>query len=94
MRSKAGVNYLKYYGGKTVNSDMTRDQLNEDNAEDIYDGQSLKGSALVAQMLSMDKVFLQAYVLVISVFSSAIICSIVGFKNIQNSLSKTPYMKC
>jgi predicted unusual protein kinase regulating ubiquinone biosynthesis (AarF/ABC1/UbiB family) len=34
--------------------------LNEDNAEDIYDGlKSLKGSALkVAQMLSMDKNFL------------------------------------
>jgi len=44
---------------------LTRDKLNEDNAEDIYDGlKSLKGSALkVAQMLSMDKNFLpQAYV--------------------------------
>jgi predicted unusual protein kinase regulating ubiquinone biosynthesis (AarF/ABC1/UbiB family) len=38
---------------------LTRDKLNEDNAEDIYDGlKSLKGSALkVAQMLSMDKNF-------------------------------------
>jgi hypothetical protein len=29
---------------KIVNSDLTRDKLNEDNAEDIYDGlKSLKG---------------------------------------------------
>jgi hypothetical protein len=52
-----GVNYLKYYG-KIVNSDLTRDKLNEDNAEDIYDGlKSLKGTLKVAQMLSMDKSF-------------------------------------
>jgi predicted unusual protein kinase regulating ubiquinone biosynthesis (AarF/ABC1/UbiB family) len=42
-----------------VNSELTRDKLDVDNAEDIYDGlSSLKGSALkVAQMLSMDKSF-------------------------------------
>jgi predicted unusual protein kinase regulating ubiquinone biosynthesis (AarF/ABC1/UbiB family) len=63
--AKIGVNYIKYYGGKMVNSELTRDKLDVDNAEDIYDGlSSLKGSALkVAQMLSMDKSFLpQAYV--------------------------------
>ncbi len=55
--AKVGVNYLKYYGEKMVNSDLTRDKLNEDNAEDIYDGlKSLKGSALkVAQMLRWTK---------------------------------------
>jgi hypothetical protein len=39
--------------------ELTRDKLDVDNAEDIYDGlSSLKGSALkVAQMLSMDKAF-------------------------------------
>jgi predicted unusual protein kinase regulating ubiquinone biosynthesis (AarF/ABC1/UbiB family) len=43
-----------------VNSELTRDKLDVDNAEDIYEGlSSLKGSALkVAQMLSMDKSFL------------------------------------
>jgi predicted unusual protein kinase regulating ubiquinone biosynthesis (AarF/ABC1/UbiB family) len=53
------VNYLRYYSGKIVDSGLTRDKLDEDNAEDIYDGlKTLKGSALkVAQMLSMDKVF-------------------------------------
>ncbi len=54
---KIGGNYLKYYGKKAFNSELTRDELDEDNASDIYDGlKSLKGSALkVAQMLSMEK---------------------------------------
>ncbi len=62
---KIGGNYVKYYGKKLVNSELTKDQLNEDNAEDIYDGlKELKGSALkVAQMLSMEKNMLpKAYV--------------------------------
>lgn len=62
---KVGANYAAYYGQKLVNSSLTKDKLNESNAEDIYDGlKSLKGSALkVAQMLSMDKsVMPQAYV--------------------------------
>lgn len=62
---KIGGNYLKYYSKKAVNPDMNKDQLNEDNAADIYDGlKSLKGSALkVAQMLSMDKSLMpKAYV--------------------------------
>ncbi|MAT89046.1 MAG: ABC transporter [Flavobacteriaceae bacterium] len=54
---KVGGNYLKYYGEKLVNPEVTKDRLNESNAADIYDGlKSLKGSALkVAQMLSMEK---------------------------------------
>jgi predicted unusual protein kinase regulating ubiquinone biosynthesis (AarF/ABC1/UbiB family) len=62
---KIGGNYLKYYGEKLVNPEVSRDKLNEDNAEDIYDGlKKLKGSALkVAQMLSMEKSLLpSAYV--------------------------------
>lgn len=62
---KVGGNYLKYYGKKAVNPALSKDQLNEDNAADIYDGlKSLKGSALkVAQMLSMEKSLLpKAYV--------------------------------
>lgn len=55
--AKVGGNYLKHYGKKLINPDHTRDQLDQANAEDIYDSLSeLKGSALkVAQMLSMDK---------------------------------------
>lgn len=64
--AKVGVNYLKYYGDKiTKTEDVARATLNENNAEDIYDGlKQLKGSALkVAQMLSMEKSIMpQAYV--------------------------------
>ena len=62
---KVGGNYLKYYGKKALNPELTRDELDNSNAEDIYDGlKSLKGSALkVAQMLSMEKSLLPgAYV--------------------------------
>lgn len=64
--AKVGVNYIKYYGNKIVKDEkQAREQLNENNAEDIYDGlKKLKGSALkVAQMLSMEKSILpRAYV--------------------------------
>ena len=62
---KVGGNYLKYYGEKVVNPNLTKDKLHENNAADIYDGlKELKGSALkVAQMLSMEKNLLpQSYV--------------------------------
>lgn len=62
---KIGGNYLKYYGEKITSPETARDNLNNNNAEDIYDSlKSLKGSALkLAQMLSMEKNFLpQAYV--------------------------------
>ncbi|MDA9316505.1 AarF/ABC1/UbiB kinase family protein [Polaribacter sp.] len=61
--AKVGVNYLKYYGDKLVNNEVdAKARLNENNAEDIYDGlKQLKGSALkVAQMLSMEKSILPA----------------------------------
>ena len=64
--AKVGVNYLKYYGDKLVNTEEeAKERLNKSNATDIYDGlKQLKGSALkVAQMLSMEKSILpQAYV--------------------------------
>ena len=62
---KVGGNYVKYYSKKLANPSLSKDELNEDNATDIYDGlKSLKGSALkVAQMLSMEKNLLpNAYV--------------------------------
>lgn len=60
-----GGNYIKHYSKKLFNPSLSRDELNEDNASDIYNSLSeLKGSALkVAQMLSMDKNILpRAYV--------------------------------
>lgn len=62
---KVGGNYVAYYGEKIINPSLTKEKLNENNAEDIYDGlKNLKGSALkVAQMLSMDKnIMPKAYV--------------------------------
>ena len=52
-----GGNYIKHYSKKLFNPALGRDELNEDNATDIYKSLSeLKGSALkIAQMLSMDK---------------------------------------
>ncbi|MEX8548480.1 MAG: ABC1 kinase family protein [Mucilaginibacter sp.] len=54
---KIGGNYVKHYSKKLFNPNLNNDELNEDNAADIYESLSeLKGSALkVAQMLSMDK---------------------------------------
>lgn len=56
--AKIGVNYLKYYGDKIVNSEeKARERLDENNASDIYDSlKTMKGSALkMAQMMSMEK---------------------------------------
>lgn len=55
--AKVGGNYIKYYVKKALNPDLNKDELNTENAEDIYNTLSkLKGSALkVAQMLSMDR---------------------------------------
>ncbi|RKT00207.1 AarF/ABC1/UbiB kinase family protein [Flavobacterium sp. 123] len=94
--AKVGVNYLKYYGEKMVNPETTRDKLNEDNAEDIYDGlKSLKGSALkVAQMLSMDKSFLpQAYVekFSLSQFSVPPLSAPLVLKTFKANFGKSPY---
>lgn len=55
--AKVGRNYVKHYSKKVVNPELSRDELDAQNADDIMDSLSeLKGSALkVAQMLSMDK---------------------------------------
>lgn len=94
--AKVGVNYIKYYSEKLVNSELTRDKLNENNAEDIYDGlKSLKGSALkVAQMLSMDKNFLpQAYVekFSLSQFSVPPLSAPLVLKTFKNNFGQSPY---
>ncbi|MBM3401919.1 MAG: AarF/ABC1/UbiB kinase family protein [Bacteroidetes bacterium] len=62
---KVSGNYIKHYSKKLFNPSLNRDELNLENAADIYESLSeLKGSALkVAQMLSMDKNILpKAYV--------------------------------
>ena len=62
---KIGGNYIKYIGDKITNPEQAKENFDQNNAADIYDGlKSLKGSALkVAQMLSMEKNLLpSAYV--------------------------------
>ncbi|MBW3466502.1 ABC1 kinase family protein [Arthrospiribacter ruber] len=55
--AKVGGNYVKHYAKKVVNPNLSKEELHNSNAEDIYNSLSqLKGSALkVAQMMSMDK---------------------------------------
>lgn len=55
--AKVGGNYVKHLGKKMLDKNTSREELDQANAEDIYDSLSeLKGSALkVAQMLAMDK---------------------------------------
>ncbi|MCE2787545.1 MAG: hypothetical protein LW692_06190 [Sphingobacteriales bacterium] len=52
-----GGNYVKHYSRKLVNPELSKDELHEENATDVYNALSeLKGSALkVAQMLSMER---------------------------------------
>ncbi len=95
--AKVGVNYIKYYGDKMVNSETdAKDRLNQNNAEDIYDGlKNLKGSALkVAQMLSMDKSILpQAYVdkFSLSQFSVPPLSPPLVIKSFKKYFGKDPY---
>lgn len=94
--AKVGVNYLKYYGNKITSSEgQARAKLNEDNAEDIYDGlKKLKGSALkVAQMLSMEKSIMpQAYVekFSLSQFSVPPLSSALVLKTFKKYFGKSP----
>lgn len=94
--AKVGVNYLKYYGNKLTSSEnIARAKLNEDNAEDIYDGlKKLKGSALkVAQMLSMEKSIMpQAYVekFSLSQFSVPPLSPALVLRTFKKYFGKTP----
>ncbi|SEB44062.1 ABC1 family protein [Tenacibaculum sp. MAR_2009_124] len=93
---KVGVNYAKYYGEKIVKSEEeAKENLNEANATDIYDGlKTLKGSALkVAQMLSMEKNILpRAYVekFSLSQFSVPPLSSPLVVKTFRKYFKKAP----
>lgn len=94
--AKVGINYIKYYGDKLISSEVeAKQRLNQNNAEDIYDGlKKLKGSALkVAQMLSMEKSILpQAYVEKFSLaqFSVPPLSAPLVIKTFKNYFGKTP----
>ncbi len=94
--AKVGVNYLKYYGEKMVSSEENaRENLNKNNAEDIYDSlKDMKGSPLkVAQMLSMEKSILpRAYVEKFSLaqFSVPPLSEALVLKTFKKSFGKFP----
>lgn len=54
---KIGGNYVKHYAKKAFGGDASQEELDQENAKELYDSLSeLKGSALkAAQMLSMDQ---------------------------------------
>jgi predicted unusual protein kinase regulating ubiquinone biosynthesis (AarF/ABC1/UbiB family) len=93
--AKIGGNYMKYYARKTLNGELSRDSLHEDNARDIYSSLSqLKGSALkAAQMMSMDKNILpKAYSqqFAMSQYSAPPLSYPLVVKTFQNTFGKTP----
>ncbi len=55
--AKVGVNYAKAYGKAAIKGKLDKEELDTENAKDIYNSLSeLKGSALkMAQLLSMDQ---------------------------------------
>ncbi len=60
--AKVGINYLKHYGKRSVGGTSTQEDLDQQNAEDVYETFSkLKGGPLkMAQMLSIDQSLLPA----------------------------------
>jgi len=92
---KIGTNYLKHYAKKAFDPSISRDELHEDNARDIYKSLSeLKGSALkVAQMMSMDKNMLpKAYSDRFSMaqYSAPPLSGPLVVKTFQKNLGKSP----
>ncbi|NJL11729.1 MAG: AarF/ABC1/UbiB kinase family protein [Microscillaceae bacterium] len=92
---KVGGNYIKHYAKKAFNKDLSRDELHEDNARDIYNALSnLKGSALkVAQMMSMDKSMLpKAYAdrFAMSQYSAPPLSGPLVVKTFQKYFGKSP----
>lgn len=93
--AQIGGNYLRHYGRKLTDKETSREQLHQDNAEDIYNSLSeLKGSALkVAQMLAMDKNLLPtAYQdkFAMSQYSAPPLSYPLVVKTFQQSFGKSP----
>ncbi|GAB3278537.1 AarF/UbiB family protein [Larkinella harenae] len=92
---KVGGNYLKHYGKKLLDPELTKEELHQDNATDIYKALSeLKGSALkMAQMLSMDRNILpRAYVdqFTMSQYSAPPLSGPLVVKLFRTYFNKTP----
>lgn len=93
--AKVGGNYLKYYTKKLLSTEDGKEELHQNNAEDIYNSLTeLKGSALkVAQMLSLDKGILpQAYTqkFALSQYSAKPLSGPLVVKTFQKYFGKKP----
>ncbi|MGL4631668.1 MAG: ABC1 kinase family protein [Leadbetterella sp.] len=92
---KVGANYIKYYSKRLFDDSLTKEELHQDNANDIYNSLStLKGSALkMAQMMSMDRNMLpKAYTDKFSMaqYSAPPMSGPLVIKTFQTSLGKSP----
>lgn len=92
---KVGGNYVKHYAKKMVDSSLTKENLHQENAKDVYQALSnLKGSALkMAQMMSMDKNLLpKAYTdkFSMSQYSAPPLSAPLVMKTFLSSLGKSP----
>jgi predicted unusual protein kinase regulating ubiquinone biosynthesis (AarF/ABC1/UbiB family) len=93
--AKVGGNYVKYFAKKAVGNEHAREDLDADNAEDIYNSLSeLKGSALkMAQVMSMDKNMLPSAMqekFSLSQYSAPPLSFPLVVKTFRQSFSKTP----
>ncbi len=93
--AKVGGNYLKHYGKKLIDPEVSREELHRENAEDVYKALSrLKGSALkMAQMMSMDKNLLpRAYTekFAMSQYSAPPLSAPLVQKTFRSSFGKSP----
>ncbi|MCC5944551.1 MAG: AarF/ABC1/UbiB kinase family protein [Bernardetiaceae bacterium] len=91
-----GKNYVKHYAKKAIDPSRTREELDKDNAKDIYGTLSeLKGSALkVAQMMSMSEGVLPAAYseqFKMSQYSAPPLSLPLVVKTFQKTLGKTPF---
>lgn len=93
---KVGGNYIKHYSKKIMNMKPTQQELDEANADTIYDALStLKGSALkAAQMMSMDSQTLpQAFQdkFAMAQYNAPALSGPLIVKTFKNDFGKSPY---
>ncbi len=94
--AKVGVNYAKAYGKAALSGKLDQEELDQDNAKDIYNSLSeLKGSALkMAQLLSMDQnVLPKAYSdkFAMAQYSAPPLSYPLVKKTFKSNLGKEPY---
>jgi hypothetical protein len=87
------VNYLRYYSGKIVDSGLTRDKLDEDNAEDIYDEDVERKCTKSRSNVEYGQKFFASSLekFSLSQFSVPPLSAPLVLKTFKTNLGKTPY---